>query len=52
MDQGDKQNLLVAAVVIAMIVGAYWLITTIHRNGKLEECLMARRRNCEQFSGR
>ncbi|MBV9076058.1 MAG: hypothetical protein JO048_01055 [Methylobacteriaceae bacterium] len=49
MDQRDRQNLAVAIVVIILIAGGYWLTTVLHRNAQLEDCLMQRRRNCEQL---
>ena len=47
MDQRDKQNLAVAAVAFLLIVAGIWLMNTMHRNSLVEECLMARRRNCD-----
>lgn len=49
MDQQDKQNLAVAAVVVAILVAAVWLMTEMKRHGQVEDCLMARRRNCDQL---
>lgn len=50
MDSRDRQNLAVAALVLAMIFAAYWLMSELNRRGKLEQCLMARRRDCAQYS--
>ena len=50
MDQRDKQNLLVAIVAVALILATYWFISELNRRGRLEQCLMARRRDCAQFS--
>ena len=50
MDRRDRQHLAVAALVLAMIFAAYWLMSELTRRGKLEECLMARRRDCARFS--
>ena len=50
MDQRDKQNLLVAFVAIALILATYWFMSELNRRGRLEQCLMARRRDCAQFS--
>ena len=50
MDQRDRQNLIVAVVIVGLIVAAYWLMSELNRRGKLEQCLMARRRDCVQFS--
>lgn len=47
MDRQDRQNLLVAVVVLALIAGAYWLMSELHRQGQVEDCLMQRRRNCD-----
>lgn len=49
MDGQDRQNIAVALVVIVLLGAASWLLTTMHRGTKLEECLLARGRNCEQY---
>lgn len=50
MDRQDWQNLAVALFALALIGGLYWLSTEMTRRGKLEQCLMARRRDCAQFA--
>ena len=50
MDERDRQNLIVAAVVLVLIVATYWVITAMTANARLEECLQQRRRNCEQLA--
>lgn len=52
MDRQDKQNLAAAIVVVAILIAGYWLMTTMHRHGIVEECLMQRRRNCDQLMDR
>lgn len=47
MDQRDRQNLAVAVVVIVLVVAGVWLMNTMRRNGLVEDCLMAHRRNCD-----
>lgn len=49
MDRRDRQNLAVAVVVILLIGVGYWVMTSIRRQGKIEECLMQRRSNCDQL---
>lgn len=49
MDRRDRQNILVAALVLALIGAAWWVMSELRRQGRLEECLMQRRRNCEQL---
>lgn len=49
MDRRDRQNLVVAVVVVLLIAGGYWLMSSIRLQGKIEECLMQRRRNCDQL---
>lgn len=49
MDRRDRQNLVVAVVVVLLIGGGYWLMSSIRLQGKIEECLMQRRRNCDQL---
>lgn len=52
MDRQDKQNLAAAIVVVALLVAGYWLMSTMHRQGIVEDCLMAHRRNCDQLLDR
>ena len=33
-------------VVILLVVAAYWLVQRLHEQGRIEDCLMAGRRNC------
>jgi uncharacterized membrane protein YjjP (DUF1212 family) len=47
MNQQDRQNIAVAVVVIVLIVAGVWLMNTMRRNGQVEDCLMAHRRNCD-----
>jgi uncharacterized membrane protein YjjP (DUF1212 family) len=47
MDARDRQNLAVAAVVIVLILAGVWLMNAMRRHGLVEDCLMARRRNCD-----
>jgi hypothetical protein len=49
VDSRDRQNLAVALVVVALVVATYWLMNAMSRNARLEECLMARQRNCERI---
>lgn len=50
MDGQDRLHLLVAVFVLALAFAAYWLMSELDRRGKLEQCLMARRRDCAQYS--
>ena len=34
------------AVILALVVGGYFLVTALQRNAALEDCLMSGRRNC------
>jgi hypothetical protein len=34
------------AVVLALVVAGYFLMTALRQNSNLEDCLMAGRRNC------
>jgi hypothetical protein len=47
VDQQDRQNIAVAVVVIVLILAGVWLMNTMRRNGQVEDCLMAHRRNCD-----
>ncbi|HMO28691.1 hypothetical protein [Enterovirga sp.] len=49
MDSRDRQNLAVALVVLILIGIGYWVMTSIRLQGKIEECLMQRRLNCDQL---
>ena len=33
-------------LVLLLVVGAYFLVTALRKNGELEDCLMSGRRNC------
>ena len=37
------------ALILALVAGAYLLITALQRNAALEDCLMSGRRNCAQI---
>ena len=49
MDARDRQNLMVAIVAVLLVFGSYWLLSRLHRQGQIEDCLMQRRKNCEQY---
>jgi hypothetical protein len=34
------------AVILALVVASYFLVTALQRNAALEDCLLAGRRNC------
>jgi hypothetical protein len=34
------------ALVLLLVIGAYFLVTALRRNADLEDCLMSGRRNC------
>ena len=37
-------------VVLALVLGGLWLSAHLRANGRLEDCLMAGRRNCAPIS--
>ena len=43
------ENLVVTAVVAALVVGGAWLIITLRENFRLQACLESGRRNCERL---
>ena len=49
MDQRDRQNLAVAIVVVLLIGLGYWVMSSMRAQSRLEECLMQRRRDCDQI---
>jgi len=50
LDSGDRLHLAIAALAVVLIFAAWWLMSELDRRGKLEQCLMARRRDCAQFA--
>lgn len=50
MDQRDRQNLAVGLVVVALIAVVFLLMSEMRRNAAVEDCLMQRRRNCDQLN--
>ena len=50
MDGRDRQNLAVALVVLVLIGVGYWLMIEMRYRGRLEECLMQRRRDCQNLT--
>ena len=49
MDPQDRLHVAIALVVLLLLGGATWVMIAMRQNEKLEACLMARGRNCEQF---
>ena len=49
MDRRDKQNLASVLVVLALVVVGYWLTVTLRRQSAIQDCLLARGRNCDQL---
>jgi hypothetical protein len=52
LDQRDQQNVAVALVVLVLVLVGVWLMNTMRRNSLIEDCMMARRRNCEALLDR
>jgi hypothetical protein len=50
VDQRDRQNLAAAVAVLIILVVGLWLMNTMRRNGLVEDCLMARRRDCDALA--
>jgi hypothetical protein len=50
LDSRDRLHLAIAAFAVALIFATWWLMSELDRRGKLEQCLMARRRDCANFS--
>ena len=50
-EQPSRRPALIALVVVMVLVGCgLWLSSTLRQSGKVEECLMAGRRNCAPIS--
>lgn len=49
MDQRDRQNLIAAIVVVVLIGVTYWVMSGMRLQSKIEDCLMQRRKNCDQL---
>ena len=48
----SRRNALIAMVAILLLVlGGIWLARVLHDSGRLEDCLMAGRRNCTVIHG-
>lgn len=41
-----RPALIALALMLALVVGVYFLVTALQRNAALEDCLMAGPRNC------
>lgn len=51
-DPPSRRNALIAMVAILLLVlGGIWLARTLHESTRLEDCLMAGRRNCTTIHG-
>jgi hypothetical protein len=44
--ESRRAALIGLAVILVLVVGAYFLVTALQRNAALEDCLLAGRRNC------
>lgn len=44
--ESRRAALIALALMLALVVGVYFLVTALQRNAALEDCLMAGRRNC------
>jgi hypothetical protein len=44
--ESRRAALIGLAVILALVVGAYFFVAALQRNAVLEDCLMAGRRNC------
>jgi len=44
--ESRRAALIGLAVILALVVGGYFLVTALQRNAALEDCLMSGRRNC------
>ncbi len=46
-DEGrTRTNLVVAVVVVALLIGGYFLVQAAVKNARLQECLAAHHANC------
>ena len=52
-DDGSRQTRTLAALalVLALAVGAFFLVQQLRREGSIEDCLMAGRSNCNALTG-
>jgi hypothetical protein len=46
--EGPSRNATLAAVVLLVLLGlaGYWLATVLRQQGRIEDCVLARRANC------
>jgi len=42
-------NLAAGAVVVAIMAVGFWIVDGLARQARLEDCMMAHRRNCRGF---
>ncbi len=47
-DRRTRVNLVAAIVILLLVIGGYWLFTTLNDGRRLELCLEAGRRDCSQ----
>jgi hypothetical protein len=45
-DRRGRTNLVAAIVILLLVIGGYWLFTTLNDGRKTELCLEAGRRDC------
>jgi len=50
--ESRRAALIGLAVILVLVVGAYFLVTALQRNAALEDCLLAGRRNCAPIETR
>jgi hypothetical protein len=49
-DRRTRTNLVAAIVILLLMIGGYWLFTTLGAQQKLELCLEAGRRDCSSIT--
>ncbi len=51
-EQADRQtaSLAAVAVILALLTGGLYLVHTLRHSAKVEDCLMANRRDCDTLA--
>ena len=45
-DESRRPAIIGLLLVLVLVVAGYFLVTALHNNSQLEDCLMSGRRNC------
>jgi hypothetical protein len=49
MDDQERRKVLVLGAVVAFVLLGWFVISALQRQGKIDDCLLSRRPNCEAY---